>query len=106
MKPDFLENCVHSNFAPASYSAYSNFVPPLEVCALKFRPPTQHIVMYTVYTKNPGRLWLAYIELQGDSYMLQFMSVDSSHFTLPELSPRWFDLHEIKNVSFYISGFK
>ena len=31
--------------------------------------------------KNLGRLWLAYTELQGDFYMLQFISVDSRHFT-------------------------
>ncbi len=32
-------------------------------------------------TMNLGRLWLAYTELQGDFYMLQFISVDSRHFT-------------------------
>ncbi len=31
--------------------------------------------------KNLGRLWLAYTELQGDFYMLQFISVDSRHLT-------------------------
>ena len=33
-------------------------------------------------TKNLGRLWLAYTELQGEFYMLQLISVDSRHFTL------------------------
>ncbi len=32
---------------------------------------------------NLGRLWLAYTELQGNFYMLQPISVDSMHFTLP-----------------------
>ncbi len=36
--------------------------------------------------KNLGRLWLAYTELQGDFYLLQLISVDSRHFTQPELS--------------------
>ncbi len=31
--------------------------------------------------KNLGRLWLAYTEAQVGFYMLQFTSVDSSHFT-------------------------
>ncbi len=31
--------------------------------------------------KNLRRLWLAYTEFQGDFYMLQFISVDSRHFT-------------------------
>ena len=34
-----------------------------------------------VLTKNLGRLWLAYTELQDDFYVLQFISVDSRHFT-------------------------
>ncbi len=36
-------------------------------------------------TKNLGRLWLAYTELQGDFYMLHLESVNSGHFTQPEL---------------------
>ncbi len=48
--------------------------------------------------KNLGRLWLAYTELQGDFYMLQFISVDSRHFTQTYLSLGWSDLHEIKSV--------
>ncbi len=32
-------------------------------------------------TKNLGRLWLAYTELQGEFYMLQLIYVDSRHFT-------------------------
>ncbi len=32
-------------------------------------------------TKNLGRLWLAYTELQGEFYMLQLISVDSRHLT-------------------------
>ncbi len=35
--------------------------------------------------KNSGHLWLAYTELQGSFNMLQFISVDSGHFTQPEL---------------------
>ena len=35
--------------------------------------------------KNSGHLWLAYTELQGDFNMLQLISVDSGHFTRPEL---------------------
>ncbi len=31
--------------------------------------------------KNLGQLWLAYTELQGDFCMVQFISVDSRHFT-------------------------
>ena len=52
--------------------------------------------------KNLGRLWLAYTELQGDFFMLQFISVDSRHLTMSELSQGWSDLHEIKSVSFCI----
>ena len=51
-------------------------------------------------SKNLGRLWLAYTELQSDFCMLQFISVDSRQFTQSELSLGWSDLHEIKNVSF------
>ena len=54
--------------------------------------------------KNPGRLWLAYTELQGDFYMLQLIYVDSWHFTQSYLSLGWSDLHEIKNIIFCISG--
>ncbi len=36
--------------------------------------------MYILF-KNLGRLWLANTELQGGFYMLQVISVDSSHFT-------------------------
>ena len=53
--------------------------------------------------KNLGRLWLAYTGLQGDFYMLQLMSVESRHFTRPELCQGWSDLHEIKGISFCIS---
>ena len=53
--------------------------------------------------KNLGLLWLAFTELQGDFYILQLMTGDSGHFTQPELSVRWSDLHEIKSISFYIS---
>ncbi len=53
--------------------------------------------------KNLGRLWLAYTELQGDFDMLQLMIDDSGHFTQPERSLRWSDLHEIKSVSFCIT---
>ena len=35
--------------------------------------------------KNSGRLWLAYTELHVGFNMLQLMSVDSGHFTQPEL---------------------
>ncbi len=38
------------------------------------------IIRETGFPKNLGRLWLAYTELQGDFYMLQFISVDSRHF--------------------------
>ncbi len=37
-----------------------------------------------LFTKNLGRLWLAYTactDLQGDFCMLQFISVNSRHFT-------------------------
>ncbi len=34
-------------------------------------------------SKNLGRLWLAYTELQGDFCMLQLISIDSGHFTQP-----------------------
>ncbi len=37
------------------------------------------------HSKNLGRLWLAYTELQGNLYMLQLMTDDSGHFTQPEL---------------------
>ena len=49
--------------------------------------------------KNLRRLWLAYIELQGEFYMLELISSDSRHFTQPELSLGWSDLHEIKRVT-------
>ena len=39
----------------------------------------------TVVSKNSGHLWLAYTELQGAFNMLQLISVDSGHFTQPEL---------------------
>ena len=39
------------------------------------------------FIKNSGHLWLAYTELQGGFNMLQLISVDSGHFTQPEL---WF----------------
>ena len=51
-------------------------------------------------SKNLGRLWLAYTELQGDFCMLQFISVGSRHFTQSELSLGWSYSHEIKSVSF------
>ena len=35
-------------------------------------------------TKNLGRLWLAYTELQGNFYMLQLKFVDCMHFTQPK----------------------
>ncbi len=35
--------------------------------------------------KNSGHLWLAYTELLGGFNMLQLISVDSGHFTQPEL---------------------
>ncbi len=53
-------------------------------------------------TKNLGRLWLAYTELQGDVYMLQLIYVDSRHFTQWYLSLGWSDLLEIKNIIFCI----
>ncbi len=40
----------------------------------------------------------------GRFYMLQLTSVDSRHFTEPELSLRWSDLHEIKSIRVRISG--
>ena len=36
--------------------------------------------------KNSGRLWLAYTEHQVGFNMLQLITVDSGHFTQPELS--------------------
>ena len=49
-------------------------------------------------TKNLGQLWLAYkYRTSGRFYMLQLISVDSRHFTRPELSLGWSDLHEIKS---------
>ena len=39
----------------------------------------------------------------GRFYMRQLISADPRHFTQPELSLRWSDLHEIKSVSFCIS---
>ena len=54
--------------------------------------------------KNLGQLWLAYTGLQGDFYMLQLITDDYGHFTQPELSLQWSDLHEIKSVRFCISG--
>ncbi len=30
--------------------------------------------------------------------MLQLMSVDSRHFTQPDFSPQWSDLHEIEKM--------
>ncbi len=48
--------------------------------------------------KNLGRFWHAYIRSSGRFYMLQFISVDSGHFTQPELSLQWSDSHEIKNL--------
>ncbi len=44
------------------------------------------IQQHNIYRKNLGRLWLAYTELQGGFYMLQLISIDSRHFTQPELS--------------------
>ncbi len=52
-----------------------------------------HVVSY-LCPKNSGHLWLAYTELQGSFNMLQLISVDSGHFTRPEL---W--LHIIKEPS-------
>ncbi len=34
--------------------------------------------------KNLGQLWLAYTELQGEFYRLQFISVDSYKALLPD----------------------
>ncbi len=39
-------------------------------------------------------------------YMLHLMTDYSGHFTPPELSLWWSDLHEIKSVRFYITSFK
>ena len=39
----------------------------------------------------------------GRFYMLQLISVDSRHFTRPELSLGWSDLHEIKSDKICIS---
>ena len=61
------------------------------------------ILKYIYVLKNLGRLWLAYTEFQGDFYMLQLMTDDSGHFTQPELSLWWSDLHEIKSVIFCIT---
>ncbi len=33
--------------------------------------------------------------------MLQLIIADSRHFTQPELSLRWSDLHEIKSVNLF-----
>ncbi len=38
-------------------------------------------------TKNLGRFWLAYTELQGGCYMLHLMTDDSGHFTQPDRHP-------------------
>ncbi len=50
-------------------------------------------------TKNLGRLWFAFPELQGNFFTLQLMTDDSGHFTQLELSLRWSDLHEIKGTT-------
>ena len=52
--------------------------------------------------KKLGCLQHAHIRNPGRLYMLQFISVDSGHFTQPDLSPYRSDLHEIKSVSFVI----
>ncbi len=54
--------------------------------------------------KNLGRLWHGCTELQGDFYMLQFISVDFRHFTQTYFSLGWSNLQETKSVSFYISS--
>ncbi len=59
---------------------------------------TQHALFYQT-RKNSGHLWLAYTELQGGFNMLQLISVDSGHFTRPELWLYSTDLQEIKNVT-------
>ncbi len=40
---------------------------------------------YPLGLKNLGRVWHAYIRSSGRFHMQQFISVDSGHFTQPEL---------------------
>ncbi len=58
---------------------------------------------YNYYQESRATLACFY-RTSGQVYMLQLISVDSRHFTQPELSLGGSDSHEIKSVSYCISG--